>query len=234
MDALPALAPVRGLFLAEGLEFPRLMLGGVLPPVPLPRGSGPVIVLPGFMARDFMTARLRRSLIAAGYDARGWGMGQNRGVRADLLERLAGAVRSVAEHAGQPAVLIGWSLGGIFAREVAKHAPDAVRLVITLGSPFSGDPRANNAWRLYEFVTAHKVDAPPVEVDLPVKPPMRTIALWSRRDGIVSCASAAGAPGERDEAIELQCRHLGFTVAPEAIAAIGTLLAQSPSSGPSD
>jgi pimeloyl-ACP methyl ester carboxylesterase len=232
MELLPARAPSRRLYLAELLEVPGLLTAPVLPAVRIDPGQGePVIVLPGFLASDLSTIRLRRSLRAAGYVAEGWGLGLNLGARAALIERLADRVRALAVQSGQRVVLIGWSLGGIYAREVAKIAPEATRLVITLGSPFSGDLRANNAWRLYELVNDHAVDAPPFEADVAAKPPVRTIALWSARDGIIPPACVAGQPGERDAAVEVNCRHLGFAWARKGIAAIGRVLASELRSG---
>jgi hypothetical protein len=96
--------------------------------------------------------------------------------------------------------------------------------VITLGSPFSGSLRANNAWRIYERVSGHSVDEPPLKVHIPSKPPVPTLALWSRRDGIVAPASARGGEGERDHAVELDCTHMGFGLSrrayPKIVAAI--------------
>lgn len=226
MEQLPAMAPSPGLFAGELLEVPGLIAAPLLPVVQIPAGRGePVMVLPGFLAHDLTTIRLRRSLARAGYLVQGWGLGFNLGARADLLDRLTGRISALAEAAGQPVVLVGWSLGGVFAREVAKLIPEHVRLVMTLGSPFSGDPRANNAWRLYELVNDHPVDAPPIEAQLSAKPPVPTVALWSRRDGIIPPACAAGETGERDRAVEVQCRHLGFASAPSGIRAIGRVLA---------
>jgi pimeloyl-ACP methyl ester carboxylesterase len=98
-------------------------------------------------------------------------------------------------------VLLGWSLGGLYARELAKRQPDKVAKVITMGSPFSGSPRANNVWRVYQLITGHRVDQPPIEVDLATKPPVETVALWSPNDGMIAPRCAAGLPGERDRAI---------------------------------
>ena len=130
----------------------------------------------------------------------------------------------------QPVTLIGWSLGGLFAREVAKHRPDLVRLVITLGSPFSGDPRANNAWRIYEWLNDHSVESPPIGGDLALKPPVRTVAIWSPIDGIVAPLAARGLPGESDQQIELRVRHLSLARAPLGIRLIGRLLNEALSS----
>jgi hypothetical protein len=95
---------------------------------------------------------------------------------------------------------------------------------VTLGSPFSGDPRGNNVWRLYEWIAGHPVDDPPIKADLAEKPPVPTLACWSRRDGIVSIACARGLPHESDRRLELDCSHMGFGVSgrayPQIIAAL--------------
>ncbi|PTD24197.1 esterase/lipase family protein [Sphingomonas fennica] len=185
------------------------------------RGDGrAVMVIPGFLAGDPMTSRLRRMLRIAGYAPHGWGLGMNRGVTPDLLDRLAARLEAIAQAEGTPVSLVGWSLGGLYARELAKRRPDLVDRVITLGSPFSGDPRANRAWKLYERINGHLVDRPPIDVDLPAKPPMRTIALWSAEDGIVAPACARGLPHEADSAVRVACRHMDFVTAPAALAAI--------------
>jgi pimeloyl-ACP methyl ester carboxylesterase len=179
-------------------------------------------VIPGFLASDHTTLGLQRALADAGYRVTGWGLGLNTGVKADTLDRLAERIE--AYDKGRPVTLVGWSLGGIYAREVAKLRPELAAKVITLGSPFSGDPRANNVWRLYEWVAGHKVDEPPIETDLAVKPPAPTLAIWSRKDGIVAPAAARGKPGESDAQIELDCSHMGFAVSgaafPKIVAAI--------------
>lgn len=173
--------------------------------------EGPrLIVVPGFLASDRSTLGLQRALAGAGYRVLGWGLGLNSGVKADTLDRLTARIEAFGE--GRPIILVGWSLGGIYAREVAKRRPDLVAKVITMGSPFSGDPHANNVWRLYERVAGHPVDAPPIEADLAEKPGVPTLAIWSRRDGIVSVASARGLEHESDRQLELDCSHMGFAV----------------------
>lgn len=152
----------------------------------------------------------------------GWDNGLNRGVRPGTLDRIVERVERFAK--GEKVMLVGWSLGGIYAREAAKKRPDLVSRVVTMGSPFSGDPRSNNVWRLYELVAGHKVDEPPIEADLRAKPPVPTLAIWSRRDGIVAPACARGEEGESDRRVELDCGHMGFAVSgaafPRVIAAI--------------
>jgi pimeloyl-ACP methyl ester carboxylesterase len=172
------------------------------------------MVIPGFLATDYTTLGLQRALAEAGWRVTGWGMGMNRGVRVDTLDRIAARLEAFGR--GRPVILVGWSLGGVYAREVAKARPDLVSKVVTLGSPFSGDRRNNNVWRLYERVAGHKVDDPPVANDPSVKPPVPTLALWSRRDGIVAVCAARGEPGESDRQVELDCSHMGFAVSGKA------------------
>jgi pimeloyl-ACP methyl ester carboxylesterase len=181
-------------------------------------GGRRVLVIPGFLATDRMTRRLRATLDAANYTAVEWECGINWGARADLLERLSDRLDEARD--GAPIVLVGWSLGGIYARELAKVCPDAVERVITLGTPFSGDPRANRAWRTYEFINRHAVDEPPIEIRRREKPPVPTIALWSRLDGIVAPSSARGEAGEVDRSIEVNCRHIGFVSEHPALVAV--------------
>ena len=135
------------------------------------------------------------------------------GATADILERLEKSLDQVDDK--RPVLLVGWSLGGIFARELARHRPERVRAVVTLGSPFSGDPRLNNVWRLYEFIAGHKVDETPIP-RITAKPPVPTLALWSRKDGIVAASAACGLPEESDCSVELQCNHMAFGVSARA------------------
>ena len=188
-----------------------------------PADGPPLLVIPGFLASDYTTLGLQRALARAGYRVTGWGQGLNRGVAADTLARIVARVEAFG--AGRPVILVGWSLGGIFAREAAKVRPDLVAKVMTMGSPFSGDPRGNNVWRLYEWIAGHPVDAPPIEADLAQKPPVPTLALWSRRDGIVAVACARGLPGESDRQLELDCGHMGFAVSGRAYPKIVAALA---------
>ena len=177
-----------------------------------PRGpvdGSPALVIPGFVATDRTTMELRRAFAAAGFRTHPWSLGLNRGARADTLERLERRLLEIG--GGAPVLVIGWSLGGLFARELARHRPDLVSAVVTLGSPFSGDVRGNNVWRFYEWVAGHPVDNPPVP-RISDKPPVPALAFWSRRDGIVAPACARGEDHESDERIELTCNHMAFGV----------------------
>lgn len=179
-----------------------------------PEDGEPVLVIPGFLASDRTTLGLQRALARAGYRVGGWRMGLNKGATLSTIDDIIGRLGEFAD--GRPAILIGWSLGGIYAREVAKRRPDLVRKVVTMGTPFSGNPRANNAWRMYERVAGHPVDDPPIKVRSGAKPPVETIALWSRRDGMVAAASARGLPHQSDRQIEIDASHMGFAVSARA------------------
>lgn len=218
--------PRLGLFVREAGALLALRWRSVAPPrierSSIGRGR-PVMVIPGFLAGDHSTRVLRQALRDSGFRAYGWGLGWNLGARSDILDRIEAQLDRTAKKG--PATLIGWSLGGLYAREVAKRCPRKVAQVVTLGSPFSGHARANNVWRLYEILNDHKVDRPPLDVRMHEKPPVPTIACWSRRDGIVAPASARGQPHECDRTVELDCTHMGFMSEPAAMRAILNLLA---------
>jgi pimeloyl-ACP methyl ester carboxylesterase len=179
-----------------------------------------VILLPGFGTHPLRMRYMARALERAGHKVKRWGLGFNLGPSPANFALLEERVRQVRERYGQDVVLVGWSLGGIFARELAKRNPQHVAKVVTMGSPFSGTPYSNNAWRIYQLVTGHSVEQPPIEAQLSAKPPVETVALWSPRDGVVSPRSACGWPGERDRARRLHCTHLGFASSEEAIRAV--------------
>jgi dienelactone hydrolase len=178
-----------------------------------PEDGPPALVVPGFVAHDRTTLALRRALAAAGWRVHGWESGVNWGARADTVDRLARRLDQIS--AKQKVLVVGWSLGGLFARELARAAPERVLAVATLGSPFSGDAKQNNVWRVYERIAGHKVDDPPIP-RVTVKPPVPTLALWSRKDGLIAPRSARGLPEESDKAVELNCTHMGFGVSAKA------------------
>ena len=176
--------------------------------------DGPIAyVIPGFVASDKTCSALRHALADAGWRTYPWDLGFNRGAHADVLRHLRQRLEVI--HDGRPVLLVGWSLGGVFARELAREVPEMVRAVVTLGSPFSGDPHMNNVWRLYEWVAGHPVDDPPV-MHRPDKPPVPTLAIWSKRDGIVAKRAARGLEGERDKEVEIGCSHMAFGVSRRA------------------
>ncbi|HEX9946364.1 MAG TPA: alpha/beta hydrolase [Allosphingosinicella sp.] len=186
-----------------------------------------VMVIPAFLANDVATVQLRRTLRACGFQAYGWRQGLNAGARRGKFERLLRRIDIIVAETGGPVALVGWSLGGLYARELAKRRPDEVSMVVTLGTPFSQSLRSNNAWKLYEAINDHDVDHPPVPIAPDVKPPVPTVAMWSPLDGIVAPASAAGEDWEADRRVALGCRHNEMVSDPAALRAIVAVLAEA-------
>ncbi len=179
-----------------------------------------VMLLPGFATHPVRMRYMARRLEASGHTVKRWGLGFNWGPTRDNVAQLEERLSVLADRHGEKVYLVGWSLGGLFAREIAKRRPEAVAKVVTMGSPFSWSPRANNVWRAYHLVTGHRVEEPPIAIELASKPPVETVALWSPRDGIVHPRAARGATGERDREVALRCTHMGFAYDPQAIAAV--------------
>ena len=196
----------------------------------LPMGDGhPVIVYPGLGANDLTTVPLRNFLEDRGYVAYPWKQGFNFGPRNGVLEACRLQLAQVAVHHGRPASLIGWSLGGVYARELAKEQPGHARCVITLGSPFSGHPRATNAWRLYQWVSGQDVEHDPALLaQLGVPPPVPTTSIYSKTDGVVAwqCSLNGGEP--HTENIEVHASHIGMGMNPLALYAVADRLQQDP------
>jgi pimeloyl-ACP methyl ester carboxylesterase len=178
-----------------------------------PEDGPPALVIPGFIANDRTTMELRRALAEGGWRVHPWAMGWNMGATEDVIDRLAQRIEDIWD--GRKILVVGWSLGGVFARELARAVPDRLEAVVTLGSPYYGDAHWNNVWRLYEWVAGHKVDNPPVE-RIFAKPPVPTLAIWSAKDGIVAIRAAKGLAEESDGAVELHCGHMAFGVSATA------------------
>lgn len=214
--------------LRELADIPQIVLAPLRGSATVPRtGHGePVLVIPGFLADDAATSVLRKSLDTAGYRAFGWKLGFNLGMRLGLIEKMIARMEQASASChGAKLVLIGWSLGGIYARELARRRPDLVRLVMTMGSPFSGSLHDNHAWRIYEAINDHPVDNLPVPVDFHTKPPVRTLALWSPLDGVVAPQSSSGEPDQSDLRVELAVTHMGFASSKGAVKQVIAVLA---------
>jgi len=198
----------------------------------LPRGDGhPVIVFPGFCASDHSTANLRAVLGDLGYQTHGWGFGRNLRVDPERVEQMQRLVQDLAQRAGRKVSLIGWSLGGIFARELAKLDPGTVRQVITLGSPIRDDRRHTNATRLFELINGKEPEVLGQGrfSGLDRAPPVPTTAILSRGDGIVhpnGSIQHADSGHDRTENIVVRGSHLGLVHNPAATVAIADRLCQ--------
>jgi pimeloyl-ACP methyl ester carboxylesterase len=191
------------------------------------KGDGhPVLVLPGLAAGDASTALLRRFLRSRGYSTAGWGRGLNLGLHDGVLERVHEKLRELWLEHGRAVSIVGWSLGGLYARELAKQSPHMVRLVITLGSPFAGHPRETNAWRLYELTSGHRVDSQDAVEPLRTPPPVPTTSIWSPTDGVVSWRCSVETRLELAENIVVESSHLGLGAHPATLFAVADRLAQ--------
>ncbi|PZP30155.1 MAG: alpha/beta hydrolase [Roseateles depolymerans] len=228
-DATDLQAPNAWLMLLEGrAPWESLALLASLPWLhKLPQGDGhPVLVFPGLSANDLTTAPLRGLLDRLGYCAQPWGQGLNLGPRAGVLERCQADLQALQRRHHRKVSLLGWSLGGLYARELAKQCPELVRSVITLGTPFTGHPRATNAWKLFEWVSGQRADEPALLERLRQPPPVPTTSIYSRSDGVVSWRCSVNEPGPLVENIEVPASHLGLGLNPIALYALADRLAQ--------
>lgn len=200
----------------------------------LPKGDGhSVVVLPGFMASNNSTAPMRRLLDQLGYEAHGWDSGRNVVVNEALISRLEAQLERLFDETGRTISLIGWSLGGVLAREIAKLKPDLIRLVVSLGSPISDDRNHTNAARLFKFFNG---DAPErlrggQFTGLDVAPPVPTTSIFTKTDGIVHWRGSVQHPHKVSshhgtENIEVYASHCGLGVNPSVMIALADRLAQ--------
>lgn len=194
-----------------------------------PQGDGhPVMVLPGFLAGNGSTALMRKIFLRLGYTSCDWGNGFNWGLRDGLEERMTTALKDLSERHSSKVSLIGWSLGGVFARELARANPDQVRSVITLGSPFRGNHRAHRSWWIYSLLNrnahhhmqedARRLRAEPL--------PVPTTCIFSRSDGIVAWECCTSVPAAHTENVEVNSSHLGYGHNLESLYVMADRLAQ--------
>ena len=171
----------------------------------LPRGDGhPVVVFPGMLGDDHSTRPLRRVLRSLGHSVRGWGLGRNEGPDERALQGMTALVRKLYSADGRPVSLVGWSMGGVYARALARNTPHQVRQVITMGAPFK-----RMEW-------ARGVGTPPVPVT----------SIYSRSDAVVPWGMAVEDPGPRVENVEVESSHIGLGVHPAVVVVVADRLAQ--------
>lgn len=197
-----------------------------------PRGDGHgVLVLPGFTAGDDSTAILRRYLKRLGYAALPWELGQNTG-SPEIQERLIHRFETLTEQYDQRISLVGQSLGGVYARELARQFGDRVRLVITLGSPFSSPgPESTNAMvsRLFQYLSGMNQEQMRDQMlsFAPEPPPVPSTAIYSRADGVVHWSTCLEYEGEQAENIEILGSHTGMAMNPAVFHVLADRLGQS-------
>ena len=209
------------------LEIPRLFLNG--PSLALqPRGNGePVLVLPGYGASDASTFVLRSYLGLLGYDARGWGLGRNTGDVRGFVPRMIEIARELSAQKRTGVRLIGWSLGGVLARETARERPDLVARVVTLGSPVVGGPKYTLVGETYrrQGFDLDAIEAAVAERNrVPIRVPVT--AIYSRYDGVVAWRACVDESCERTEHVEVRTTHLGLGFAADVYRIIAQRLAR--------
>lgn len=233
-----AAAPSRLLLAAEA---PRVVasIDAMLMASPLlrcaPKGDGhPVLVLPGLMAGDLSTLVLRRFLRKQGFHPYKWHLGRNVGPTVAVRAALPAAIERIARRNRSTVSVVGWSLGGIFARDLAHRHPEHVRRVVTLASPYRmrrpGQSRANNVF--YRYSHLHVVEE---EAELRAAQvtgysayplPVPSTSIYSRMDGIVAWQHCIEPETEQSENIRVRSSHLGIGFDPHVLWAIADRLAQ--------
>lgn len=197
-----------------------------------PKGDGhPVMVLPGFATNDNMTVFLRHFLGLLGYRVFPWNLGGNfdhHTVGANG-EHIARQIELIRGEVDEDVSLVGWSLGGVVAREAARRDPDGVRQVIALGSPFAGDPEATKLSALYALTTgvharSDKAIARAKRGVLPL--PVPSSSIYSRSDGITAWQNCMGLTDAINENIEVRSSHFGFMANPAVFMAVADRLSQ--------
>lgn len=229
-DALEAPGPASLLGEARSLlELPRLLLRA---PELLrqPRGrGGRVLVLPGYGAGDASTGVLRAYLAWLGHRPHGWGLGSRREDVPQLLPRVVARLESLARAEGGPIALIGWSRGGVLAREAARERPAAARRVITLGTPVIGGPKYTAVAVAYR---RRGIDLDAIEAQVAARNreplPVPVTAIYSRSDGVVAWRACIDPVEDRTEHVEVDTTHVGLGFSPEVFAIIAQRLARGP------
>ena len=190
-------------------------------------GDGhPVLILPGFLSTDKSTIPLRSFIDNLGYSVYGWGSGRNLG-ELEMLDEMIKKVEYLYQHHGMKVTLIGWSLGGIFARQIAKARPNMIRQKITLGSPFKGVTQANNAKWIFDIInkkTGRTFDEEFLH-DIPHPAPIPTTAIYSKEDGVVPwrlCLEQT--ENDIHQNIQVRGSHLGLGVNPSVLIVIADRL----------
>jgi hypothetical protein len=192
-----------------------------------PKGDGqPVLIFPGLAAGDATTLPLRFYLQRLGYVCYGWNQGLNAGPRHGVLAGCKERVEEIFSAHARKVSLIGWSLGGLYAREMAKLLPEMTRQVVTLGSPFAGHPHATNAWRIFEWLSGHRANDPNLLERLREAPKVPTTSIYSKSDGVVAWQCSVQAGGALTENIPVTASHLGMGINPLVLYALADRLAQ--------
>lgn len=237
MEADPTISAPNPLLLASelmraGLEFCSIPLfaPGLLS---APRGDGhPVVVLPGFATTDAATTVLRGFLSSLGYEVHPWQLGRNMGPKTlgPARKLLTDRIAAIADEAGRAVSLVGWSLGGVMARQVAAAHGEDIRQIITIGSPFTGNPYATHLWRIYETAAGISFSDPVTQVDLAegaAVPDAPSTAIFSKIDGITAWENCIDPLSDNTDCVQVIGSHMGLPHNPAVLMLIAERLAQA-------
>jgi pimeloyl-ACP methyl ester carboxylesterase len=189
-----------------------------------PRGDATVVLFPGFGTGDAIMHPMRRYLQGLGHDAHGWNLGTNRGDVNGQVEAAFAQVRRHHGRTGQQISLVGWSLGGVFAREIARDEPDMVDRVITFGTPIVGGPRYTRSAQSYEPQQLDQIETQVDERNL-VPIVNRITAMYSKADGVVDWRACIDEINPTVENIEVKSTHAGMIIDPDVWSIIAQRLA---------
>ncbi len=180
----------------------------------LPRGSQTVVAFPGFSTNDLFTLPLRAGLRGLGHRPFGWGFGVNRAEVEDMLDPVTAMVERRVEQTGQPAALIGWSNGGVFAREVARDRPDLVTRVFTYGTPIFGGPKYTRGAQFYPADELDRIEHVVSERnEIPIERPIT--AFYSKNDSIVDWRACIDDFSPDVENIQVSSSHASMGIDPD-------------------
>ncbi|MBF0100906.1 MAG: alpha/beta hydrolase [Desulfobacterales bacterium] len=208
-------------------------LGAFLSCIPLlrnvPTGDGhPVLVFPGFCTGDWSTLAIRWFLKDRGYAVYGWRLGHNLGLNKALEAQIVHRLMKIYEKHQRKVSLVGWSLGGIYARELARVRPEYIRSVVTMGTPFAKSFKNTNIWKVYEYLSGHRIDDFKTEMmdQLKSELPVPTTSIYSQTDGIVSYDCSLQTQTPISENLQVPASHCGMVCNPLVLYVIADRLAQ--------
>jgi predicted alpha/beta hydrolase family esterase len=224
-------APSLGLLATEPLRAALDYCAARVASAPMPQGDGhPVVVYPGLGGGALTTSHLRTALKKCNFTVHDWEGGVNTGpdgVFDDWLATLDERVRQLHALHGRKVSLIGWSLGGVYAREIARRSPEAVRQVITLGTPFAALAHGNHAGKVFKILNRDRAHlSPDIEARIRECPPVPTTSIYSRSDGIVCWQGCVEKKGPASESVEVHASHLGMVTNPQVLRIVADRLAQ--------
>ena len=195
-----------------------------------PRGDGhPVLVLPGLLTGDPATVLMRNVLRLLGHDVSGWSLGTNRGPTGRVVGALRERLDRLHQESGRRVSLVGWSLGGLYAQELARASPGSVRALVTLGSPVAG----RSGWIRDLSTLVDRATHLPRAAGLVPRPwaergslRVPATSVYTRADGLVSWQVCRLGQGPRREDVEVRGSHLGLAHNPAVLWLLADRLAQ--------